>query len=80
MNIATKSLSMLSAGLMLALLSTACGTDPAGSSEAGTSETTGDDPFVFAEDAADQYAQLDRIGMPAIGTAEIGRASCRERV
>lgn len=57
--------------LSAAMLAAACGDDdPEGTSEA-TGETTGSDPFVFAEDDASAYTQLDRIGMPAIGTAVI---------
>lgn len=50
----------------------ACGDDDPAQDDGRTeSSTSGEDPFVFNDAAADAYAQIDRVGMPAVGTAVI---------
>lgn len=55
-HVAALALILAGAGLL-----TACSTEP----------ETPDDPFVFATDDPSTYVRVDRIGMPAIGTAVI---------
>jgi hypothetical protein len=61
------------AGLAICLVLSAAApgcTGDDGSADMGETDGT-DDAYVFAEDAPGDYTRVDRIGMPAIGTAVI---------
>lgn len=45
--------------------------DDATADGAETTETTGGGAFAFSESPVESYSQLDRLGMPAVGTAVI---------
>lgn len=68
-------LQLLRAALVCALAASGCGADSLPASESGTTDQSGSGTvgggFVFVEAPASVFVPVDRLGMPAVGTALI---------